>query len=79
MSRTISAAIQAVLGLQGVSVVHLLSFAVGDTNYFFAEDLVTFQGNTYLPYLKLDSPIKYDQTTTSKPVKSRGDFGSGKA
>ena len=68
MPRTLSAAIQALITHPKSSVCHLLSFTVGVTAYYFAEDEIVFQGNTYLPHLILDSPIKYSQALQSNPV-----------
>ena len=53
--RTLSSAIQTLLAGATHRVVHLLSFTVGATNYYFAEDQVVFQGNTYAPHLILRS------------------------
>lgn len=66
--RNLSSAIQALITQPKSSVCHLLSFTVGVTAYYFAEDRIVFQGNTYLPHLILDSPVKYNQALQSKPV-----------
>lgn len=66
--RNLSPAIQALITQPKSSVCHLLSFTVGATPYYFAEDQIVFQGNTYLPHLILDSPVKYNQTLQSNPA-----------
>ena len=71
MPRTLSSAIQTLLAGTTHRVVHLLSFTVGATNYYFAEDQVVFQGNTYAPHLILESPIRYSQRLQLEPVSAR--------
>jgi phage-related protein len=61
MPRNLSSAIQNAIAQNRSSVCHLLSFAVGQASYWFAEDQVRFQGNLYQPWLSLDSPVKYTQ------------------
>ena len=68
LMRNVSPAIQPLLSQPTVTVIHLLSFTVGAVAYYFAEDLVVFQGNTYLPHLLDDFAVKYNQTLQSKPV-----------
>ena len=68
LMRNLSPAIQALLSQPTVTAVHLLSFTVGATAYYFGEDLVVFQGNTYLPHLLDDFAVTYNQTLQSKPV-----------
>ena len=69
--RTLSANIQAALADSKHQVCHLLSFTVFGTNYYFAEDQVAFQGNTYAPHLILDSPIRMTQQLQLEPVRVR--------
>ena len=71
MSRTLSSSIQTLLAGTTHRVVHLLSFTAGATNYYFAEDQVVFQGNTYKPHLILESPIRYSQRLQLEPVQVR--------
>ena len=71
MPRTLSSAIQTLLAGTTHRVCHLLSFTVGATNYYFAEDQVVFQGNTYQPHLILESPIRYSQRLQLEPVSVR--------
>jgi phage-related protein len=66
--RTLSPAIQAAIAQRNSVTCHLLSFSVGTAAFYFAEDHITFQGNTYVPHLILGSPITYNQTLQSKPV-----------
>ncbi len=69
--RTLSPNIQAALASGKHQVCHLLSFTVGGTNYYFAEDQVTFQGNTYAPHLALDSAIRLTEQLRVEPVTAR--------
>lgn len=69
--RTLSSAIQNLLAGTTHRVCHLLSFTVGATSYYFAEDQVVFQGNTYKPHLILESPIRYSQRLQLEPVSVR--------
>ena len=71
MARTLSANIQAALAGGKHQVCHLLSFTVFGTNYYFAEDQVTFQGNTYAPHLALDSAIRVSEQLRVEPVTVR--------
>ena len=71
MARTLSANIQAAIGSGKHQVCHLLSFTVFGTNYYFAEDAVTFQGNAYLPDLVLDSAIRLSEQLRVEPVTVR--------
>ena len=71
MPRTLSANIQAALAGGKHQVCHLLSFTVFGTNYYFAEDQVTFLGNTYLPHLMLDSGIRLTEQLRVEPVTAR--------
>ena len=71
MPRTLSANIQAALAGDKHQVCHLLSFTVFGTNYYFAEDQVTFQGNAYAPHLMLDSPIRLTEQLRLEPVRLR--------
>jgi len=71
MPRTLSANIQAALAASPSRVCHLLSFTVFGTNYYFAEDQVVFQGNTYKPHLLLDSAIRLTQQLQLEPVRVR--------
>ena len=71
MPRTLSSAIQTLLAGTTHRVCHLLSFTVGATNYYFAEDQVVFQGNTYKPHLILESPIRCSQRLQLEPVSVR--------
>ena len=71
--RTLSSTIQNLIA-QGAAaggashVCHLLSFPVGETTYRFAEDLIQFQGETWLPHLTLRSPVRATQKLTVEPV-----------
>jgi len=71
MPRTLSANIQAALAGGKHQVCHLLSFTVFGTSYYFAEDQVTFQGNSYAPHLILDSAIRLTQQLQLEPVRVR--------
>ena len=71
MARTLSANIQAALAGGRHEVCHLLSFTVFSTNYYFAEDQVTFQGNTYAPHLVIDSAIRLSEQLRVEPVTVR--------
>ena len=71
MARTLSANIQAAIGGGKHQVCHLLSFTVFGTNYYFAEDQVTFQGNTYAPDLVLDSAILLTEQLRFEPITVR--------
>lgn len=71
MPRTLSSAIQTSLAGTTHRVVHLLSFTVFGTNYYFAEDQVVFQGNTYKPHLMLDAPIRLTEHLQLEPVRAR--------
>ena len=71
MPRTLSNAIQTLLAGTTHRVLHLLSFTVGATTYYFAEDQVVFQGNTYKGHLILESPIRYSQRLQLEPVAVR--------
>ena len=71
MARTLSANIQAALAGGKHPVCHLLSFTVFGTNYYFAEDQLTFQGNTYAPDLVLDSAIRLSEQLRVEPVTVR--------
>ena len=71
MARTLSANIQAAIAGGKHQVCHLLSFTVFGTNYYFAEDQVTFQGNTYAPDLVLDSGIRLTEQLRVEPVTVR--------
>ena len=71
MPRTLSANIQAAIAASPSRVCHLLSFTVFGTNYYFAEDQVVFQGNTYAPHLIFDSPIRLTEQLRLEPVRVR--------
>lgn len=71
MARTLSANIQAALAGGKHQVCHLLSFSVFGNNYYFAEDQVTFQGNSYAPDLVLDSAIRASEQLRVEPVTVR--------
>jgi len=71
VARTLSANIQAALASGKHQVCHLLSFTVFGTNYYFAEDQVTFQGNAYAPHLVLDSGIRMSEQLRVEPVTVR--------
>lgn len=68
MARTLSIAIQTLLAQDTQRVCHLLTFTVGATPYRFAEDRVQYQGNLYLPHLRLDSPVRYSNGLELQPV-----------
>lgn len=69
MPRTLSSAIQAQIALPSSYVVHLLTFAVNGTHYYFGEELIhNFLSATWLAHLLLDSPITYNQTLQAKPA-----------
>src|SRR5512142_2480010 len=68
MPRTLSSSIQSALAQQASGICHLLSFAVGNTSFYFADDAVSFQGNSYQPWLALDSPVHYTQKLQVDPV-----------
>lgn len=68
MPRTLSAAIQSAIAQYGSAVCHLLSFTVGNISFYFADDAVSFQGNSYQPWLILDSPVHYTQKLQLDPV-----------
>lgn len=69
MSRTLSANIQAEIAKPGSHTIHLFTFGpVNGTNYYFAEDRVFFQGNSYQPWLMVASPVKYTQKLQLDPV-----------
>ena len=68
MPRNLSAAIQSAIAQHRSSACHLLSFAVGDVSFYFAEDAVSFQGQSYQPWLILDSPVRYTQKLQLDPV-----------
>ncbi len=69
MSRTLSAGITAQIALGRSRTVHLLVFGpVNGTTYYLAEDAVRAGGIDYLPYLKGDFSVKYDQKLQVNPV-----------
>ena len=71
MSRTLSANVAGLLASGTTRVCHLLSFTVGATNYYFAEDQGVFQGKTSPPHLILESSLRYSQRLQLEPVRVR--------
>ncbi len=71
VARTLNANIQAALAAGNHAARHLLSFTASGTNYYFAEDQVQFQGNTYAPHLVLDSAIRLTEHLRAEPVMVR--------
>lgn len=68
MPRTLSSAIQSAIAQQPSPVGHLLSFSVGNTSFYFADHAVSFQGQSYQPWLIVDSPVRYTQKLQLDPV-----------
>src|ERR1035437_5846353 len=68
MPRNLSPAIQSAIAQHGSPVCHLLSFAVGDVSFYFADDAVSFQGQSYQPWLIVDSPVHYTQQLQLDPL-----------
>jgi len=68
MPISLSSAIQSASAQYGSPVCHLLTFTVGDASFYFAEDAVSFQGQSYRPWLILESPIHYSQKLQLDPV-----------
>jgi hypothetical protein len=68
VSRTLSDAIQTLIGQGTQRVCHLLTFSVGATTYRYAQDRITHVGNLYEPHLVLDSGPKYSEQLQLNPV-----------
>src|SRR5438093_749681 len=71
MARTLSSAIQSLIGQDTQHVCHLLTFTVGAATYRFAEDAVTHNGNVYQARLILDGGPNYSEQLKLEPVTVR--------
>lgn len=68
MPRSIPNSIQSAIQDDNCRIVHLLSFTVGETNYYFSEDQLSFLGNQYQAGLRLPSRIHYSSRLETDPV-----------
>jgi len=71
MSRTVSATVQGLLDSGLTRVCHLLTFSVNGNDYFFAEDAVTHDGETYIPTLVMESPVRLREGLRTDPATVR--------
>src|SRR3989338_726212 len=69
MPRSLSSAIQGVIGDSPSQTCHLLTFTIGATTYRFTDgDAIRHLGNTYTPRLILESGPRYSEKLQAEPV-----------